>query len=109
MLCPPGMNKQSPAKSPDISSIQDSVQTLIGQGTEAVDAIKARVESVTGDAREQVTAAYDKSTAFIKANPGKSIALAFGIGYVAMRIRTSKLFPLAMIGGIGYLVRRNMA
>ncbi len=102
------MNKQSPANTPDISSISDSVHTLIGQGGEAVDAIKARVETVTSDARDKLMAAYDKSTAFITSNPGKAIALAFSIGYVAMRIRTSKLFPIAMLGGVGYLVRRNM-
>jgi len=109
MLWFPIMNNHPPAKNPDIGSIKDSVETLLGQGSQTVDAIRSRVTEVTGGAKDQVATVLGKATAFIQAHPGKSVALAFGLGYVAMRIRTSKLFPLAVIGGLGYLVKRNLA
>jgi len=103
------MNNHPPAKTPDIGSIKDSVETLLGQGSQTVDAIRSRVTEVTDDAKGKASAVYDQVVTFIKAHPGKSVALAFGLGYVAMRIRTSKLFPLAVIGGLGYLAKRGFA
>ena len=35
---------------------------------------------------ERGNALLDRSTDFIKANPIKSVAIAFGVGYVLMRI-----------------------
>lgn len=58
-----------------IDSIKDSVRNLVEQGGEKASAIKARGNAM-----------LDRSTDYIKDNPLKSVAIAFGIGYVAMRI-----------------------
>src|SRR4051812_49136922 len=102
-------NQNASAKSPDLASIKESVQTLVDHSGEAVDAIKSKVNEVSGEAREKAAAAYDSSVQFIQANPGKAIAIAFGLGYIAMRIRTSPLFPVAVIGGLGYLTKKKLA
>lgn len=100
------MNKHTPGESTSTTSIKDSVQTFVDQGAEAVDAIKSRVAAVTDEAKAKSSDAYDALAKLIKDNPLKSLAIAFGIGYVAMRIRTSKLTKVALIGGLGYLGTR---
>ncbi|MDQ3367925.1 MAG: hypothetical protein M3680_21075 [Myxococcota bacterium] len=85
------------------ATVKDSVQGLVDQGSETVDAIKNRVGDVTNTVKEGGGAALDRATTFIQANPLKSLAIAFGAGYIAMRIRTSPLFKVAMLGGFGLL------
>ncbi len=81
------------------SSIKDSVKSVLEQGTEAADAVKNRV----GDLNESLQAYYDRTADFIKANPLKSVGMAFAIGYVAMRIKTSPVMKIALIGGLAFL------
>jgi ElaB/YqjD/DUF883 family membrane-anchored ribosome-binding protein len=88
------------AKSGD--SIADSVQTLVDQGAETLGTIKARVSEATDGARTQAARVVDRTTELVTEHPMKSLAIAFGIGYVAMRITTSKLTSLAMIAGTVY-------
>ena len=105
------MNKQSASASSDKAtmsgaksgeSISDSVQTLVDQGAETIDQIKARVSAVTDDAKTRGTEIYDRTSVLVRDNPIKSLAIAFGLGYIAMRITTSKLTSLAMIAGVVY-------
>jgi ElaB/YqjD/DUF883 family membrane-anchored ribosome-binding protein len=44
------------------------------------------VIEVKDQAMDRGTALLDKSTGYIKENPIKSVAIAFGIGYFAMRL-----------------------
>jgi len=69
-----------------IDSIKDSVKNLVEQGEEKANAIKHRVIEVKDQAMDRGNAVLDKSTDYIKENPLKSVAIAFGIGYVAMRL-----------------------
>lgn len=69
-----------------IDSIKDSVKNLVEQGEEKATAIKERVIEVKDQAMDRGNAMLDKSTDYIKENPLKSVAIAFGIGYIAMRI-----------------------
>lgn len=69
-----------------IGSIKDSVKNLVEQGEEKANAIKERVIEVKDQAMDRGNAFLDRSTDFIKANPIKSVAIAFGVGYVLMRI-----------------------
>ena len=85
------------------STLKDNVSTLVDQGSATVDAIKTRVGDVTTSIKEGGAAAIDKTTSFVEENPYKAIGIAFGLGYVLMRIRTSPLTKLALIGGLGYL------
>jgi ElaB/YqjD/DUF883 family membrane-anchored ribosome-binding protein len=102
------MNNENGSYSKESASIKASVQNLVDQGSETVDAIKAKVDDlktrvgdVSGTVKDGGAAAYDKTVSFIQANPFKSLAIAFGIGYVAMRIRTSRVLKIALLGGLG--------
>ncbi|MDB4959846.1 MAG: hypothetical protein JWO36_7415 [Myxococcales bacterium] len=86
--------------------LKSGVQNLVDRGSDAADSIKVRVVEITDKAKSKGTELYDQIADVVKANPLKAIAIAFGVGYVAMRINTSKLTPLAVIGGLGYLGSR---
>jgi ElaB/YqjD/DUF883 family membrane-anchored ribosome-binding protein len=88
------------------STVKDSMSTLVDQGSATVGAIKARLGDVTDQVKEGGSAAIDRTSTFVEANPFKSLALAFGLGYVLMRIRTSPLVKIAVVGGLGYLGTR---
>ncbi len=83
-------------------SIVESVQTLVDQGAETLGTIKARVSEATDGARTQAARVVDRTTELVTEHPLKSLGIAFGIGYIAMRITTSKLTSIAMIGGVIY-------
>lgn len=69
-----------------IGSIRENVRGLVDQGHEKVDQIKHRVIEVKDQAVTKGNAYLDRTTDFIKTNPLKSVAIAFGIGYVGMRL-----------------------
>jgi ElaB/YqjD/DUF883 family membrane-anchored ribosome-binding protein len=109
------MNKQTITPNADLASslsgaksakpadsIAESVQTLVDQGAETIDQIKTRVGEVTGEARSKSAAFIERTSDLVKQHPLKSLGIAFGIGYVAMRITTSKLTSIAMIAGVIY-------
>jgi ElaB/YqjD/DUF883 family membrane-anchored ribosome-binding protein len=83
-------------------TIKHSVQKAVHQSAEAVDSIKVRVVEITDQAKSRGSDLYGRAAAVIKAKPFQSVAIAFGVGYLAMRINTSKLTPLAVIGALGY-------
>ena len=92
----------------DFGAIKESVSNLVDHGSEAVDEIRERVTEVGSEARDAAMAVFDEAEKFILAHPMKALALAFGAGYVAMRVRTSVLFPLALVGGLGYTIKRAL-
>jgi len=69
-----------------LGSIKERVKGLVDQGEEKVGRIKTRVIDVKDQAVTRGSAVLDKTTDFIKANPLKSVAIAFGIGYIGMRL-----------------------
>lgn len=83
--------------------VTENVRTLIDQGAETVSSIKSRAGEVADNVKSGGTAARERIEAFVQASPKKAVATAFGLGYLAMRIRTSPLLKLALIGGVGYL------
>jgi ElaB/YqjD/DUF883 family membrane-anchored ribosome-binding protein len=68
------------------TTIGSSVDERIDSLKESATAIKDRVIDVKDQAVDRGNALLDKSTDYIKENPIKSIAIAFGIGYFAMRL-----------------------
>jgi ElaB/YqjD/DUF883 family membrane-anchored ribosome-binding protein len=84
------------------ANIKEDVATFVDQGKSAASVLKTRVGDVGQSISENGKAILDKTTSFIQASPGKAVAIAFGIGYIAMRIRTSPLIKLAALAGIGY-------
>jgi hypothetical protein len=82
-----------------------SLQSLLEQGAATYDALRARLD----DARTRGSDLVDRITDLMKQRPLTGVAIAFGIGYVAMRIRTSRLTPLAIVGGLLYLTSGQVA
>jgi ElaB/YqjD/DUF883 family membrane-anchored ribosome-binding protein len=85
------------------ASIKDSVQSLVDQGSQTVGVIKTRVGDMTQQAKAQGSVMYMKTSKLIYQNPLKSVAIAFGVGYLAMRLRSSRLIKMGLIAGLGYV------
>lgn len=85
------------------ANLKEDVTAFVDQGKSAVESLKARVGDVGQSISENGSAAVDKATSFIEGSPIKAVAIAFGLGYVAMRIRTSPLLKFGAIAGLGYL------
>lgn len=90
----------------ETATVKSSVTTLIDQGHQAVDAIKTRVSDVTAQAKDDGAEILANTRSYVQANPIKSLGIALGLGYVAMRIRTSPVMELAFLGAFGYLANR---
>ena len=69
-----------------LGSIQDRVKGLVDQGHEKVDQIKTKVIDVKDQAVTRGNALLDRATDFIRTNPLKSVGIAFGVGYLGMRL-----------------------
>jgi ElaB/YqjD/DUF883 family membrane-anchored ribosome-binding protein len=67
-------------------NVKDNVKNLVDQGQEKVNAIKDRVIDVKDQAVDRGGMILDRTTDFIKANPLKAVGIAFGIGYIGMRL-----------------------
>jgi len=69
-----------------IEGLRESVKGFVDQGQEKVEAIRTRVVDVKDKAMTRSRAYLDRTTDYIKANPLKAVGIAFGIGYVGMRL-----------------------
>lgn len=74
-------------------SMNDATKDFATKGKEKLEAVKETVLDVKEkvlDAKDKVvetgTAGIDKVRSFAVANPLKTIAIAFGVGYIGMRI-----------------------
>lgn len=89
-------------------SLGDSVQALLQQGAQTIDAVKARVSDVADEARTARSKLVDRATQLVQDRPFTALGVAFGAGYIAMRITTSKLTELALLGGLLYAGSRAL-
>jgi ElaB/YqjD/DUF883 family membrane-anchored ribosome-binding protein len=87
-------------------TVKESVKGVVEQGHQAVDAIKARVSDVRAQVRDNGSQILDATRGYVQAHPLKALGIALGLGYVAMRIRTSPVMELAFLGAFGYLANR---
>ncbi len=69
-----------------MDAIKEGVRGLVDQGQQKVDELRNRVVEVKDQAMSRGSQALDRVTDFIKANPLKAVGIAFGAGYVGMRI-----------------------
>jgi ElaB/YqjD/DUF883 family membrane-anchored ribosome-binding protein len=69
-----------------VDSLRDAVKGYVDQGVQKVDAIKHKVVEVKDQAIDRGSDLLDRTTALIKAHPIKSVAIAFGAGYIGMRL-----------------------
>ena len=67
-------------------SLRDSVKSLVDRGEERAHAFKERVVEMSGTARSRGSDAIERTTSLIKAHPLKAVGIAFGIGYIGMRL-----------------------
>jgi ElaB/YqjD/DUF883 family membrane-anchored ribosome-binding protein len=81
-----GMDAGTPGVDDKVESIKETVKGLVDQGAEKVDAIRHRVVEVKDQAMHRGGDALDRATDMIKANPIKSVAIAFAAGYIGMRL-----------------------
>lgn len=69
-----------------LDSIKEKARGIVDQGQEKASEIKAKVIDVKDQAVTRGNALLDRATDFIKANPLKAVGIAFGVGYVGMRL-----------------------
>ena len=84
-----GMANERPANQgvdEKIESLKDTVKGLVDQGADKVDAIKTKVVEVRDQAFTRGSDMLDRTTAMIQAHPIKAVAIAFGAGYIGMRL-----------------------
>ncbi len=86
-----------------VAFVKESVATLVDQGGATIDALKARVGDIGDKVKAEGAIVLDRTESLVQKNPFASVAIAFGLGYVAMRLRTSPLVKLGLIAGLGAL------
>jgi len=83
-----GSNEATLGKNIDqkLDTLKEKARGIVEQGGERVDQIKTRVVEVKDQALAKGNAFLDRASELIKANPLKSVAIAFGVGYFGMRL-----------------------
>jgi len=81
-----GNNGNANTTNDKLGAIKDKVKGLVDQGEEKVDQIKHKVIDAKDQAVTRGSAILDRATEFIRMNPMKSVGIAFGVGYIGMRL-----------------------
>lgn len=79
---PNGLDK-NPGK---MDAIKERVSGLVDQGHVKVDQLKAKAIDVKDEAMTRGNKLVDQAADFIRANPLKAVGIAFGVGYIGMRL-----------------------
>ena len=69
-----------------IDSLKDTVKGFVDQGAQRVDAIRHKVVDAKDQAVSRGSDVLDRAASMIKAHPLKAVAVAFGAGYIGMRL-----------------------
>jgi len=69
-----------------IDSIKDTVKGIVDQGASKVDAVKTRVVDLKDQAVTRGGDVVARVSDMVRANPIKAVAIAFGAGYLGMRL-----------------------
>lgn len=69
-----------------IDQIKDSVRGLVDRGQEQAGALRDRAVEVKDQVLTRSNAVLDQATTYIRDNPLKSVGIAFGVGYIGMRL-----------------------
>lgn len=69
-----------------LDSIRDSVKGAVDRGAQRVDAIKNKVVEAKDQAMHRGSEGLERLTEMIKAHPLKAVGIAFGVGYIGMRL-----------------------
>jgi len=81
------MNKNGTSELDDrMGNLKDSVRNLVDAGGERANQIKERLAGAKDVAFDKGSAALDRASALVKEHPIAAIGIAFGIGYLAVRM-----------------------
>lgn len=69
-----------------LDAIKDTVKGIVDQGAQQVDAIKSKVGDVKDQAFSRGSDLAERVADMVKAHPLKAVAIAFGAGYLGMRL-----------------------
>lgn len=69
-----------------LGAIKENVKEIIGRGEERVGEIKHRVLEAREQARTRGNQYLDRVTELIRANPLRAVGIAFGLGFIGMRL-----------------------
>lgn len=69
-----------------LDSVRESVKGLVDQGHDKVNAIKDAVSDLQHKATDQGGKAIDSASKLIKDHPFAAVGIAFGVGYLLMRL-----------------------
>jgi ElaB/YqjD/DUF883 family membrane-anchored ribosome-binding protein len=69
-----------------LDSIRDSVKGYVDRGAQKADAIKNKVVEVKDQALNRGSDVLDRVASLVRAHPLKAVGIAFGAGYIGMRL-----------------------
>jgi ElaB/YqjD/DUF883 family membrane-anchored ribosome-binding protein len=69
-----------------LDSIKDSVKGYVERGAQKADAIKNKVVEVKDEAMHRGSDMLDRLASLVRTHPLKAVGIAFGIGYIGMRL-----------------------
>jgi ElaB/YqjD/DUF883 family membrane-anchored ribosome-binding protein len=69
-----------------IDQIKDTVKGFVDHGAQRVDAIKSKVGDVKDQAVTRGSDLIERVADMVKAHPLKAVGIAFGAGYLGMRL-----------------------
>jgi ElaB/YqjD/DUF883 family membrane-anchored ribosome-binding protein len=69
-----------------VDQIKDKVRGFVDTAEERAESIKARAIEAKESAMSRGNALIERATDMIKANPLKAVGVAFGAGYIGMRL-----------------------
>lgn len=69
-----------------LDALKGAVKGLVDQGVQKVDALKNKVVEAKEEAITRGSNILERMTDLIKAHPIKAVAVAFGAGYLGMRL-----------------------
>lgn len=67
-----------------IDSLRDGMKGVVEQGSQKVDALKTKVGEIKDEAVSRGHSLMSRATSLIQAHPLKSVAIAFGVGYLGL-------------------------
>jgi hypothetical protein len=86
-----------------VPAANDSSQAAVDQDANPIEAVRGRLVELADEARQRGEALAERARDLASTRPLTAVVVAFGAGYLAMRIATSKLTQLAAVGGLLYL------
>jgi ElaB/YqjD/DUF883 family membrane-anchored ribosome-binding protein len=69
-----------------LDSIRDSVKGYVERGAQKADAIKSKVVEAKDEAMTRGSDMLDRLASMVRAHPLKAVGIAFGAGYIGMRL-----------------------